>query len=87
MTDGFACVVLSGLQKIFPLLGKKTGQKRVAHQSCGQDLEAKDCKGLLGQSPLLGSRKAALAESLSLLLVVVAAAVADASAVAAACVA
>lgn len=81
MTDGFACVVLSGLQKIFPLLGKKTGQKRVAHQSCGQDLEAKDCKGLLGQSPLLGSRKAALAESLSLLLVVVAA-VADASDVA-----
>lgn len=59
----------------------------MAHQSCGQDLEAKDCKGLLGQSPLLGSRKAALAESLSLLLVVVAAAVADASAAAAACVA
>lgn len=54
----------------------------MAHQSCGQDLEAKDCKGLLGQSPLLGSRKAALAESLSLLLVVVVAAVADASAVA-----
>lgn len=78
MTDGFACVVLSGLQKIFPLLGKKTDKKRVAHQSCGQDLEAKDCKGLLGQSPLLGCRKAALAESLSLLLVVVAAAVADA---------
>lgn len=27
MTDGFACVVLSGLQKIFPLLGKKMDKK------------------------------------------------------------
>lgn len=76
-----------GCRRFSHYWARKRDKKGVAHQSCGQDLEAKDCKGLLGQSPLLGSRKAALAESLSLLLVVVAAAVADASAVAAACVA